>query len=223
MKRKIKILLVEDNPEYRRVLDIAMKRDPGMELISQVGTAERALRSFQDMSARIVPDIILLDLNLPGMSGIEAIPYFSSTAPDAKIIVLTQSDREVDVLQAITLGAAGYLLKSSTETKITEGIRTVMEGGAPIDAGVAKYILATLKTAPREKQTGPMLSEREMEILTLLANGHSKKEIAGELCIGVSTVVTHVSHIYEKLNVVNAPSAVSKAYRKGILPTDEAR
>ena len=108
MKRKIKIMLVEDNPEYRRVLDIAIKRDPDMELVSQVGTAERALRSFQVMSTRIVPDIILLDLNLPGMSGLEALPHFAQAVPDTHIIVLTQSDREDDVLHSISLGAKGY-------------------------------------------------------------------------------------------------------------------
>ena len=91
-----------------------------------------------------------------------------------------------------------------------------MEGGAPIDAGVANYILNTLKATSLGKETDPMLSDREMEILTLLAKGRSKKEIADQLGIGVSTVVTHVSHIYEKLNVVNAPSAIDQAHIRGL-------
>jgi DNA-binding NarL/FixJ family response regulator len=216
MKNNIRVMVVEDHPEYREVLEIALGKEPDMEIIGEFGTTERALRSLQDMSTRQVPDIILLDLNLPGMSGIEAIPYFTSTIPDARIIILTQSNQEADVLTAMSLGAAGYLLKSSTVAKITDGIRSVMAGGAPIDANVAKYILATLKNTRCEKKDTPMLSEREMEILTLLAKGLSKKEIAGQLGIGVSTVVTHVSRVYEKLNVVNAPSAIDKAHNLGL-------
>jgi DNA-binding NarL/FixJ family response regulator len=220
MKKNIRVMVVEDHPEYREVIGLALRKETDMEMISEFGTAERALRSLQDMSTRQVPNIILLDLNLPGMSGLDAIPYFGKSIPDAKIIILSQSDQEADVLQAISLGAAGYLLKSSTVAKITEGIRSVMEGGAPIDAGVAKYILNTLKNTPAKTGETPTLSEREMEILTLLATGQSKKEIANALGIGVSTVVTHVSHIYEKLNVVNAPSAIDQAHRLGFFPLD---
>jgi DNA-binding NarL/FixJ family response regulator len=219
MKKTIRVMVVEDHPEYREVIGLALKKESDLELISEFGTTERALRSLQDMSTRQVPDIILLDLNLPGMSGLNAIPYFGKSIPDAKIIILSQSDQEADVLQAISLGAAGYLLKSSTVAKITDGIRSVMEGGAPLDANVAKYILNTLKNQPPKTVANPMLSDREMEILTLLAKGQSKKEIASELGIGVSTVVTHVSHIYEKLNVVNAPSAIDQAHILGLFPS----
>ncbi|WP_372808694.1 response regulator [Pontiella sp.] len=216
MKKNIRVMVVEDHPEYREVLEIALRKEPDMEIVGEFGTTERALRSLQDMSTRQVPDIILLDLNLPGMSGIEAIPFFANTIPDARIIILTQSNQEADVLTAMSLGAAGYLLKSSTVAKITDGIRSVMAGGAPIDANVAKYILATLKNTMSEKSDTPSLSDREMEILTLLAKGLSKKEIADQLGIGVSTVVTHVSRVYEKLNVVNAPSAIDKAHNLGL-------
>lgn len=216
MKKNIRVMMVEDHPEYREVIEIALHKASGIELISEFGTAERALRSLQEMETRKEPNVILLDLNLPGMSGLEAIPYFSKTIPDSKIIILSQSNQEADVLQAITLGAAGYLLKSSTVTQITEGIRTVMEGGAPIDAGVAKYILATLKAPPQKKESLPALSDREMEILTLIAKGHLKKEIAEMLGISVYTVVTHAGHIYQKLNVANAPSAIDKAHTLGL-------
>jgi DNA-binding NarL/FixJ family response regulator len=154
------------------------------------------------------------------MSGHEAIPYFNAAIPDAKIIVLTQSDREADVLKAISLGASGYLLKSSTTKVITEGIRTVIKGGASLDAKVATFILQTLKTrlpkTPEEDSV--LLSQRETEVLTLLAEGLAKKEIADRLDISTSTVVTHVGHIYEKLNASNAPSAINKAHRLGLFP-----
>jgi len=211
-------MLVEDSPEYREVVELALARERGMELTCQFGTVEMAWRALQDHRKRAKPDVILLDLRLPGMDGLDAIPFFREDIPDARIIVLTQSDREADVLRAIRLGAAGYLLKSSRVKQITEGIRTVMEGGASLDAGVARFILRTLQGRLPEREVERPLSEREMEILTLLAQGLVKKEIADRLGIGVSTVVTHVAHVYEKLDATNAPAAVDRAHRLGLFP-----
>ncbi|MDF7826808.1 response regulator transcription factor [Pontiellaceae bacterium B12227] len=222
MKQKIKIMLVEDNPEYRRVIEIAMKREPDMELVSRVGTAERALRSFQDMSTRIVPDIILLDLNLPGMSGLEALPHFSQAVPDSPVIVLSQSDREKDVLRAISQGAKGYLLKSATIQQIKDGIQTVMDGGSSLDPSVARFILNTLQTKLPKEELEVRLSDRELETLMLLGEGLVKKEIATELNISVFTVATHIRHIYEKLEVQNAPAAIHQAHRLGLFRTDNS-
>ncbi|WP_372796614.1 response regulator transcription factor, partial [Pontiella sp.] len=132
MKQKIKVMLVEDNPEYREVINLALEDEPDIDLISQFGTSEIALRSLQDMSTRIEPDLVLLDLRLPGMDGLDSLPYFLRALPDAKVMILTQSDDESDVLRAIAHGAAGYLLKSSRLDQITDGIRTIMDGGAPI-------------------------------------------------------------------------------------------
>lgn len=146
MSRKIRVMLVEDNPEYREVIDLALEDEIDIELISQFGTSEIALRSLQDMSMRKVPDLVLLDLRLPGMDGLDSLPYFKSALPDAKIMILTQSDEEADVLRAISRGASGYLLKSSTLAQITEGIRSTMDGGASLDTGVARFILDTLQT-----------------------------------------------------------------------------
>jgi len=222
MKSHIRVMLVEDHPEYREAIELALKKESAMELTSQFGTAERALLSLKDGLPHMQPDVILLDLNLPGMDGLDAIPCFNSALPDTKIIILTQSDREADVLKAITLGASGYLLKSATLKQITEGIRNVYHGGASLDASIAKFILTTLKTKLHKGDTEQMLTDREMEVLTLLAEGLVKKEIAERLSISSTTVVTHVSHIYEKLNVTNAPSAIDKAYRMGIFPTENA-
>ena len=171
MKRRIRVMLVEDNPEYRKVIDLALEDEAGIDLISQFGTSEIALRSLQDMSTRKEPDLILLDLRLPGMDGLDSLPYFHAALPDAKIIILTQSDDEADVLRAISRGAAGYLLKSSTLNQSVEGIRTVMDGGAPIDAGVARFILASLQSKQPKVDTGIDLTPREQEILTLLGDG----------------------------------------------------
>lgn len=216
MKSNVRIALVEDHPEYREVVEMALNKEPDMELIGQFGTAERALRSMQNSPLADIPDIILLDLKLPGMNGLDSIRWFKEYVPGSKIIILTQSDREADILRAITRGASGYLIKSSSLNQIKEGIRTVSNGGATLDAGVAKFVLETLKSTLPRKKINREITDREMEVLTLLAEGLVKKEIANQLGISTTTVVTHVTHIYEKLHVPNAPAAVAKAFRLGL-------
>ena len=223
IEKLVRIMLVEDNIEYREVVRLALEQEPGVELTKQFGTAEIALRWLQSASPSEVLDLILLDLRLPGMNGLDALPLYRACAPEVKVIILTQSDQEPDVLRAIALGASGYLLKSATLNEISASIKTVMGGGAPLDKGVAKFILESLKTRlPKDVEQNP-LSERELEIIQLLAEGLVKKEIASRLRIGYSTVDTHVAHVYGKLNVSNAPSAVNRAHRLGILPLDDTK
>lgn len=215
----VKILLVEDNPQYRRVIDLALKRDTRFQLLLATGTAERALEVLGRTSqAEERPDMLLLDLHLPGMGGLAAIPRLLEIAPGIKILVLSQSDKEADVVKAITSGASGYLLKSSDMKQIAESILSVMEGGAALDAKVAQYILQTLREKHPAPGDEPIITGRELEILHLLAEGLVKKQIADRLHISPFTVAAHVRSIYQKLHVVNAPAAVHQAYRKGILP-----
>jgi len=181
---KTRVMLVEDSPQYREVLVMALRDEPSVELAGEFGTAELALRTLRDQRAKKLPDLILLDLRLPGMDGLGALPHFLSTAPNTKIMILTQSDEEADVLQAIAGGASGYLLKSSTASQIVEGIRTVMAGGASLDVGVARFILNTLKTRLPKDAVEHLLTARELEILNLLGEGLVKKEIADQLKIG---------------------------------------
>jgi DNA-binding NarL/FixJ family response regulator len=215
-------MMVEDHPDYRDGVSLALETESDIDLVNTFGTAERALRSLQDMRERKEPDVVLLDLNLPGISGLEALPFFRSAVPDAKILVLTQSDRESDVFEAIRHGAAGYLLKSANLDKITDSIRTVMAGGASLDPNVASYILDLMQKNQAKSKIDVALSERETEVLVLLGEGLLKKEISERLKISEPTVATHVRHIYEKLEVQNAPAAINKAYRVGILPLDNS-
>ncbi len=221
MNRKIRIMMVEDHPEYREIVELALNKESDMEMTSQFGTSERALRSLRDHEVREEPDVILLDLHLPGLGGLEAIPHFSTEMPRARIIILTQSDRDDDVLKAIMLGASGYLLKSSTVKQLTEGIRNVMEGGSTLDAKLAKFVLKTLKTKLPPSEVEHLLTKRELEVLAMLAAGRTKKEIAEGLHVSLTTVVSHVGHIYGKLNAPNAPAAIAKAFQLGILPISE--
>jgi DNA-binding NarL/FixJ family response regulator len=216
MSKKIAIMIVEDNETYRNVIKRSLNRDPEMELISQFGTAEIALRSLQDLSTRNVPDVVLLDLNLPGMSGLEALPWFRKAIPSAKIIILTQSNKETDILDAITKGTNGYLLKSATNQQIKKSIHTVLNGGASLDAEIAQFIIKTMQKAPAKKELKINLTEQEYKILTLLGDGLEQKEIAEKLFITRNTVAYHTKHIYEKLQVPNAPAAIHKAHKTGL-------
>jgi DNA-binding NarL/FixJ family response regulator len=216
MKNAITVMLIEDNPEYREVIAFTLKDDPSIQLESQFSTAEIALRSLQNPAGGRAPDLILLDLNLPGMSGLETLPWIKKYAPETQIIILTQSDKQTDVLSAISRGATGYLLKSSTVDEVKQGIHTVMNGGASLDNEVARFIVNTLQGKLPKITNQTLLSEREMDILVLLGEGLQKKEISKKLKISNNTVDTHVRHIYEKLNVPNAPAAVAKAYKTGL-------
>ncbi len=216
----IRAVLIEDHPEYRETIELALSRAEDIHLIDSFGTAERALEALRGHAVWNPPDVILLDLGLPGMQGLEAIAPLLQILPNTRIIVLTQSDREADVLSAISRGAAGYLLKSATVREITEGVRQVAEGGSPIDVSVATFLLDTLRTKLPKREMDDLLTARELEVLSLIAEGLAKKEIGEKLGISPTTVVTHVTHIYEKLNVQNAPSAVAKAFGSGILPLE---
>ncbi|EMI22851.1 two component transcriptional regulator, LuxR family [Rhodopirellula maiorica SM1] len=222
MEKLIRVMLVEDNVEYREVIRLALEQESDIELVSQFGTSEIGLRSLQNASDSELPDLILLDLRLPGMDGLEALPQFRQSAPQAKIMILTQSNQQQDVLRAITLGASGYLLKSARLSEITEGICMVAQGGASLDKGVAMYLLESLQQKQTNRDAKNLLTDREFEILTLMADGFVKKEIAARLKIGYSTVDTHVAHIYEKLQVTNGPSAVNRAHRLGIFSQHDA-
>ncbi|MGJ8639840.1 MAG: response regulator [Opitutaceae bacterium] len=217
MKKPISITIIEDHLAYRNVIERSLEKNPNLTMLSRYGTAEIALRDFEDRDKAKHPEIILLDLNLPGMSGLEAIPWIREYLPKAKIIILSQSDNEADVVDAISKGATGYLLKSAKASEISAAIEIVMDGGASLDAGVARYIINRIKKDKKATVTVSPLSERELEVLKLLAEGMLKKEISEALNVSVATVAFHVKNVFQKLDVSNAPAAVGTAYKKGIL------
>ncbi|MFT5300771.1 MAG: two-component system nitrate/nitrite response regulator NarL [Mariniblastus sp.] len=216
MNQKIQVMLVEDHPEYRRVIQLSLEDEKNIELTFQVGSAERAIAMLRDRNSAKIVDLILLDLNLPGMSGLDALLDFRTIAPEKKIIILSQSGRETDVMCAIQRGASGYLMKSSTVSQVVEAIQVVAAGGALLDSGVAKFVLNSLRSSLPPAELEKALSKRELQILTLFGDGLLKKEVAKELGIQVTSVATYTRRMYEKLDVQNAPAAIAKAYRMGL-------
>lgn len=194
----------------------ALEQTDEMELIQQFGTAAVALRKISAFQENERPNLVLLDLNLPGISGLEALPQIKVLLPDASVIILTQSDMQKDVLRAIELGASGYLLKSSSIPQLLEGIQTVHKGGATLDPGLAALIIDSLKQGPRQKDPRIKLSKRELEVLSLIAEGSVQKQIAEQMNLSSHTINEYITNIYKKLNVHNAPAAVNKAHRQGL-------
>ena len=214
MPPSIQIILIEDSPDYRETISLASERETDIIVSAMFGTAEEAIHFLENTSP---PTLILLDLNLPGSSGVETIPLLTKIAPNTPIIALTQSDREADVLGVISAGASGYLLKDSTRQQIFDGIRIVVSGGSIIDPQVASYLFKSVKDPKKTIKLKNTLAARELEILELVAEGKAQKEISELLQISNNTVATYLRRIYEKLDVHNAPEAVAKAYQEGIL------
>ena len=215
MNSSISIIIVEDHFEYRDTLEMLLGNMPEFEIAGSFGSAEQALRQLESNQNQPDAGIILLDLNLPGMSGIDSIPWFKKYSPKSKILVISQSNREADVLRSIQSGANGYLLKSSTMEAIAKGIKDVSSGGAIIDPNLAIFLLNLIKNnSPETNAIHTELSERETDVLKLIADGCSQKEIAEQLSITKYTVTDHLKSIYVKLGVKNAPQAVAEAFKK---------
>lgn len=215
--KQVQVMLVEDHPSYRMVIQHAIEAAQQIELLSMFGAAEIAIEYLRQAESTSYPDVILLDLKLPGVNGLEAIATFLELAPECKIIVLTQSDSESDIQSAIHAGARGYLLKSSTFSEITQAIEKVCWGGAAIDGEVSGHVLDMIQNKLERERPAVKLSNREMQILQLISQGQLKKNIAEELDLSYGSVATYIRRLYEKLEVQNGAAAVDMAYRLGIL------
>jgi DNA-binding NarL/FixJ family response regulator len=162
------------------------------------------------------PDLILLDVGLPGMSGLDGIRLIKERSPNALVVILTVFEDDDKVFSAICAGAAGYLLKTSSVTEITQAVRDALAGGSPMTSRIARRVLDMFsKLAPKQSDYG--LSDREKEILQLMTTGLIKKEIANRLTLSVHTVDTYLRRIYEKLEVNTRTGAVAKALKEGLV------
>lgn len=212
----IKIMVVEDNAIYRNALVSSLNNKQGFECVAEASSGDQAFRLLSEES--ICPDMVLLDLELPGTHGLDAIARLLELAPQSRIIILTQSDREVHVLQSIIRGASGYLLKTATLNEVLEGIQEVHNGGASIDPKVATTALRLIRRIQPDAPLGEheqLLTARELEVLELLSDGFIKKEIAEKLDLSPHGIDKRMRRIYDKLQVKNVAAAVAKALRKG--------
>lgn len=214
MKNQTDVIIIEDNELLRDSLKEAINKSSDINCKYTFSSGEAALESIE--KEELVPDIILLDIGLPGMNGIELIPELRKLSPSSKIIIITVHDDDENVFNAICAGASGYLLKDLSSEKILASISEVMNGGAPMNMHIAKKVLNMFRDQ-NVKSNGYSLSEREKEILSLLVEGLSKKQIAEKIFLSHHTVDSHLRNIYAKLEVHSRSSAISKAIKEKLL------
>ncbi len=205
--------IVEDHAAFRRTLVRVLNAETDLKCTRDFDSCEKLLASLAKPDA---PDLILLDVGLPGMSGIDGIRLIKERAPKTLVVILTVFEDDDKVFQAICAGAAGYLLKTSSGADITQAVRDALAGGSPMNPRIARRVLDMFsKFAPKQNDYG--LSEREKEILQLMTTGLIKKEIADKLTLSVHTVDTYLRRIYEKLAVNTRTGAVAKAIKEGLV------
>lgn len=208
----IRVWLCEDNERFRRSLCGAINQIDGLSCDSSLGSVEETLARIQVDGP---PQVLLLDIGLPGIDGISGLPQLRSAAPDAKIVILTVFDDHDKVFRAVCAGADGYLLKTSTVARIGEAILEVSTGGASMNPEIARKVL-DLFAGKRDTRSDP-LTDREREVLRLVVRGLTKKEVAAELALSRHTVDSHLRNIYQKLHVHNRAGAVATAIREGLV------
>ena len=212
MSDVVRILLVDDHAVLRSGLRLLLEREPGLEPIGEAATAEEAVRALP----RLSPDVVVIDVEMPGIGGLEGIALIRERAPDARVLVLSMHDQARDVRRAFDAGAHGYLPKAAADEDLVRAIRAVAAG--------ERYVHPSLGAALAAPQpaSGPIdeLTARERDVLRLLALGHTNQEIAEQLVVSVRTVESHRAHVMTKLRVSTRAGLVGEALRAGLLNED---
>ncbi|MCE3227577.1 MAG: two component transcriptional regulator, LuxR family [Bacteroidetes bacterium] len=201
-ENKIQVVIIEDDKTIREGFSYLINATSKFNVVSSYSNVEDALQKLQANN----PNVILLDIELPGISGIEAIPKIKSLLPKTHILMLTVYDNEDLVFKALTNGASGYLTKNSNTEKIVDAIQEVMDGGAPMSMNIAKIVIKSF-----HKNRNSPLTKRETEILEQIAEGKSRSKIAKDLFVDLETVKSHIKNIYSKLNVHSREDAIKQA------------
>ncbi|SFB49071.1 two-component system, NarL family, response regulator [Nocardioides alpinus] len=212
----VRVLVVDDQELFRRGLIMLLSGDTDIEVVGEAADGITAT----DLAVKTAPDVILLDVRMPRRTGVEACRAIKEAVPSAKIIMLTVSDEEADLYESVKNGAAGYLLKDSSIEEVAQAIRVVNEGQSLISPSMAVKLIDEFKQMSKpERETGPALrlTERELEVLRLVAKGLNNREVAKELFISENTVKNHVRNILEKLQLHSRMEAVMYAMREKLL------
>jgi DNA-binding NarL/FixJ family response regulator len=211
-----RVLLVDDHDLFRAGLRTLLE-EQGVEIVGEAESGTEALRLLRETA----PEVVVMDLNMPGISGVEATRQMTMIAPLTRVLVLTISDQDGDVMDAILAGACGYLLKDASITELMAGIRAAASGESLVSPVIASKVLQRLRAtsaSPHEAQTiRSELSDREIQVLKLIANGKDNAQIAGELHISPKTVKNHISNILMKLQIENRIQAAVYAVRSGLV------
>jgi DNA-binding NarL/FixJ family response regulator len=213
------IIVIEDNKFFRDAISLEIEDSDRFDLIGSYGMIPAAMQAINN---GLSPKVILLDLGLPGITGLEAIPMLKELLPEVLIVILTQFSDRHRVFQAISAGANGYLLKNTEPDKLIQDLEDVVQGGAPLNPQIAQMIMTAFsKVIPQNSKLASdeniSLSNREQEVLEKLYLGLMRKEIADELELSIATINMYVRNIYKKLQVNNVTTAIQEAIQKGLL------
>jgi DNA-binding NarL/FixJ family response regulator len=211
---EIKVVIFEDNSNLRRGLTTLINGSSGFTCVGAFGNCDGLIKNIMDTT----PDVVLMDIEMPGMDGIEAVKILKPQFPGIKILMETIFEDDEKVFHSICSGAEGYILKNTPPSQILEAIREIHEGGAPMTPSIASKVLAMFKAGTSFSSDETYnLTDREMEILKLLVDGMSYKMIAEKCFVSIDTVSSHVKNIYRKLQVHSKSAAVAKAIKKKIV------
>jgi len=216
MKKQFSIVIAEDHTILREGLKLILSTQPDLKVVCEAGDGLEAIRSAQTHS----PDLVLMDLSMPRMTGLDAIKEIKRVSPQTKIIVLTVHKAEEYILATLKAGADGYVLKEAHSTELLTAIRHVLDGRRYLSPSISGTIIDDLlegKKASEVRSSWETLTQREREILKLIAEGHKNKEIADLLCISVKTVEKHRANLMEKLGLHNVASLTALAAEKGLI------
>ncbi len=209
----IRVLIVDDHPVVREGIGSMLKKETDFRVVGEASNGLEALEKARELS----PDLVLMDLRMPEMDGVEAISRIRAEKPDIKFIILTTYSDDEYIFKGIAAGARAYLLKDAPRDELFKAIRMVSRGESLIQPVVASRVLDKLAELSRKTPVADTLSDREVEVLRLMAGGESNKDIADHLSITQSTVKTHITSIFQKLNVTTRTEAVTNALKKGII------
>ncbi|MBL0154402.1 MAG: response regulator transcription factor [Chitinophagaceae bacterium] len=207
---KIRVGIVEDIEEIRQAVASLLLWDERFELVFTLSRGEDALETIPGLK----PDIVIMDINLPGMNGIECIRQLKPDLPDTQFMIFTIYENDENIFTALEAGASSYMLKKTGLPHIAESLIELYDGGSPMSALIARKLVTRYHKVPEKNSSLDKLSPREQEVLTLLSEGLLYKEIAGRLLITTGTVKQQIHRIYEKLHVGNKTEAINKAFRR---------